>query len=208
MKNLNIKFIFYIPLLLFSFQSEAQFLVGGKISYADINFNNFDSKSKTKNYLFSPEIGFTIKPNILFGFRYSFSSNKNDDEIRLEKETLNAYSIFNRYRKPLNKKLNLYGEFSFTYSILERYNLTILSGLNNLRTFHTYQISIGPGIEFKIAPKWLLNAQWGIISYTNTKIVYREEEEEEEKSKALLVELDPSNISIGLSYLFNLKEKE
>ncbi len=203
MKNLKTKTFALTILLLISFTLEAQFLVGGTISYTDSKNSNDDLESQNNNFNFSPELGVILKPMHVLGFRYSYTKYKTVDVNGLTDRTSNNYSIFSRHRKSLNKIFNVFGEAALTYSNANYLRNPNPSGIISSSYSDAYGISLGPGIEAKFAKKWLLITRWGLLSYYHTKTTVNSIVS---KSNRFSASLNPASIGIGLNYLFDLKK--
>ena len=208
MKKLTTKLVLLAALISFGSHLQAQVLIGTKLSYKNSDLYSEQSAVNTKQYYIAPEIAFSMKPNQLLGFRYAFSKskiNENTNNSNFSKTTTHAYSIFNRHRKYINKYLNFYGEIAATYSHAQTETDGRYSGNELLEETKNYLLSLAPGIEFKLTSNWQINTQWGILSYRQSKNTVLLEEN---KVNYWLFQLDPSDIQIGLNYIFESKEKE
>lgn len=204
MKIQTTKLVALLMLMLFAINTKAQFLIGGSARVIDSKITISDFEQSNNQVVFSPQIGVALKPRHLLGFRYSYSTMKRESPTELVESTFNSYSIFSRHRKPLNDLLNVYGEISLNYINSQNQNSTLPMGTSFSRSDNSYGVSFAPGLEYKFAEKWLLNAQWGILSYQHT---VDDSTPDAQKNNSFNASLQTDNIAIGISYLFNLKQE-
>lgn len=201
-----------VALYSLNFKADAQFLIGGNISYSESLLSIQGGETERSSYSFSPQLGYTLKPNHLLGFRYSYVNNRSKTisdatTTSNSKSETNRYILFSRHRKPINKIINFFGELSISYSNSIQLNGSNTSTFISENTSNNYAISAAPGMELKLTPKWLLSAKWGIFQFQHSVTDYNSSTEKT-KSNNLIASLNPENISIGINYLFMFERSD
>lgn len=194
------KFISATLLLLLPLFLNAQFLIGGSLNHRSYSSENTDQTFQTLSIVVSPEIAFQLSKNHLLGIRYSHSNYfRTINDVETENKR-NTFSLFNRMRKPINEKLNFYGEIALSYS-MRKYPDT--NNLEEITKDHIYSIGAGPGLEFKLAKRILLYSRMGLLGFNQSRTV---SEQSTIISNVIEIGLNPSNLIIGLNYRFGQEQ--
>ncbi|APZ44978.1 hypothetical protein BW723_01145 [Polaribacter reichenbachii] len=174
-------------------------LIGGKISLSSTNAETTDNNtSKGYGISLNPEIGFTIKNNLVLGLGlgYDYYKNENTDALNYSRSR-NVLSIAPYVKKfiPINSHLlfSLKGEARFSTD--ENKN----SDSTNLSRNKTFFVGFRPGITYFLSKRISLDANIGSIGYSHFNRKY-DTNDETYKSNSFNLNLNSSDFLFGFTY--------
>lgn len=177
-------------------------LIGGKISLnatnAETTNNNTINTYETYGIVLNPEIGFTIKNNLVIGLGlgYEYYKNENTDAFNFS-TSRNVFSITPYIKKfvPINTNLlfSLKGEVKF--SMDENKN----SDSTNFYSSNSIFIGFRPGITYFLSKRISLDANIGSIGYSHFNRELNTYNESN-KSNSFNLNLNSSDFLFGFTY--------
>jgi len=189
-------FIFSINFLFGQEETTAyKFFVGGGLSFNHISESDSDDKQNT--FSISPYLGYSVSDNLIIGLGVTFFNTKTS--VTNSESRLRSFSIgpFARYRKSVSKKMGLYGEFGLGYRSSQFESTPTGGQTEEDPKSNFFRVYLGPGIDFALSDRWVVNAGWGALSY-----VTESEEDEDNKINGFGLNLNPASIVFSLNYLF------
>lgn len=156
--------------------------ISGQIGYTSTKDNSNDSK--TESFKFIPTFGYFFAPNwaIAGSLGYKNETLKTEKMMNLNewqssKDVSSSFLVTPSLRKfwVLDEKLSLFGQLDFPLEFGKIKNETQTdSGGSNVLTqsennYFTYGVSLKPGIDYFLNPRWKIVATVGEIGYSSNK---------------------------------------
>ena len=148
-------------------------MLGGSVGFNNTKLDNtFYGNLKTTHIFLSPKFGFGLSENWILGIATQYGNQKRNDNNGYQRVT-NMYGVgvFARKFHGLNDQFGIFGEAGFNYGFGDE-TTTRESNGNTIKEKSKQQqssISLHPGVYFKPAKKFFVEASIGDISYTHTK---------------------------------------
>ena len=218
MKSLCIALVFLITISAFSQEENEKFLIekGQWNLETDLNINFTERESsfgvESENDIFSfeiqPKLGYFINDNLVLGlglgYGYSNSEFMSANSESLITGTTNTFSITPYVKKffPITKNLAIQLQAETRYSNSKTDNESQFNP--NDSESRTFLIGLRPGLAYRISDHFLLQGNFGLLSYQNRKVEFDSEEDNissEDKSSSFGLNLSSTNIFFGLSIL-------
>ena len=170
-----------------------KFFVGGQLGFENISQTEVDEKTTLTT--FSPYLGYSINQNWILGISIGLINDKSEVNNVIAKGSTFSVTPFTRYRKALDSKMGLYGEFGVA---IINGSTTYESGGNETKTkSNAFSLYLGPGIDYALANRWVVNAGWGLLSYTSSGL-----KDGDNRVNRFGLSLNPRSINFSLNYLF------
>ncbi|HMC96501.1 MAG TPA: outer membrane beta-barrel protein [Flavobacteriales bacterium] len=109
---------------------------------------------------------------------------------------------FVRYVKKVSDQFTFYGFARVGYGVGSNTTEIRTPTVNSKETADVTQVDagVGPGVVYVIAPRWALNADWGVLGWTSTTT--KQEDQDDYTTSSLKATLNPGAITFGLNWLF------
>lgn len=168
--------------------TKGSILLGGSIGINTNSTENQNGEFSSNSFFISPQIGYTVKNNNVWGLRLTYSKNNNQVQNFPETEG-SGYGggIFFRKYFPLSNRFNLLGEANANYASSNQDN-----GVNTEYKANATGLSLFPGISFTVNKRFHLEAlltDLFRINYLTEKIT--------DKSGPSTTEYNNKSFSIG-----------
>ncbi len=188
--------------------------ISGQIGYSTTKDNS--TGSKAESFQFVPTVGYFFAPNWVMagslGYKTEISEMENritPEQWQSSRDVSSAMIIIPSLRKfwVLDDKFSLFGQLDFPLEFGKIKNetettsgsSTVIEKLEN--NYFSYGISVKPGIDYALNPRWKIAATLGEIGYTSAK----KESVEGTKNK-LNFGLSLSSVNFGLKYILPRKK--
>lgn len=175
--------------------AQYKFFTGGTLAFDTEGNSNSDAKNL--EYLVAPYIGYSVSEKIIIGLSVGYAGTRT--EVTNDNYTNNGelqLTPFMRYRKGVGERMGLYGELGVSLGLGNV--KTVATGVDDITSNTTsFRVYIGPGIDYALADRWVINAGWGALSYKGTSI-----KDVDGSDSDLDLIIDPANIRFSLNYLF------
>jgi len=184
-----------LALTQFASAQDYKFFVGGSVGFETSGNSEVDASRSSFEIL--PYAGYFVSEKMIVGLGLGYSGVKDaDDSDNYTSTGLFNINPFARYRTSPSEKFGLYGEFGLNVGLG---NSKIVVGGNDAGTGNTTNIGVylGPGVDYAIADRWVINALWGALSYNNLSI-----KDVDGSSSNFAFGLNPRNIRFSLNYMF------
>lgn len=201
MKNQLFKVFTLVLLVACTTQLSAQhkFFIGGKGGFNSSGHS--ESEAKTVSYSVSPYIGYSASEHIIVGLSLGYEGTKlglsDTDKDTYSKNGDIVISPFVRYRKAANEKLGVYGELGFGYGMGNTKSYVADEQVGETSKTSSFNVYVGPGIDYAFSDRWAINALWGALSYKSTKV-----KDSEGSRSDLGLNLNPAALTFSLNYCF------
>jgi hypothetical protein len=168
--------------------------LGGSVQFnsmdiEDINFQQFN---------ISPRAGLFLSGTTSLGLQIDYSSTKQDVFSAQNGEVLEStsnqfiFSAYARFHKAVSENFYLYLQPAIGFGT----GKAKLDG-TELGDLSSFNLGVGPGLTYFLSPRFALEATWGAVSYTSTKI---DGPISSETSNSFDIGLNLDNIGLGISY--------
>lgn len=198
--------------------TSAQVPQGTQFISGQIGFSNTKDHSKNssmESYKFLPTYGYFFARNwavvLSAGYKQdidkSQSQNATLDVFSLENKT-SAFVVTPSLRKfwVLDSKFSLFCQLDFPLEFGNVKHTTISNnGVGDAQSKNSYSsfgVSIKPGIDYFLSPRWKIAASIGEIGYFNTN--YKESDASKNRFN---MEANLANIQLGVKYIIPAKNK-
>ncbi len=146
-------------------------LLGGSMGFVNSNSSYINGSGSSSNVNFNPRISLGVGNNSILGARlgYIYSNNKLDGSPT--KINSNSFSVGLFWRKliPIKGRFGWYPELGGNF-IAGKINNVDYNGIEVTSKTSGYTIFVAPGLYYSIAPKFLLNVDFGGASYNHAKV--------------------------------------
>jgi len=205
--------------ILFSVFSNAQVpkgvtFISGQIGYSTVK--DHSTGSKTESFKFTPTVGYFFAPNWVMAGSLGYKNETSHTEKMIgaaqwqfSKDVSSALVVIPSLRKfwVLDEKLSLFGQLDFPLEFGKIRNETEITSSNLTATdksennYFSYGITLKPGIDYSLHPRWKIAATIGEIGYSS----YKKENIDGTKNN-LSFGVSFSSVNFGLKYILPRKK--
>lgn len=187
--------------------------IGGQFGYSSVKDNN--AGSKTESFRIIPTVGYFFAPNWGIAGSIGYKSETSDSQKNISatqwqssKDVSSAFVVIPSLRKfwVLDEKLSLFGQLDFPLEfgkIKNEINSTADGSTVSSTSesdYFSYGISLKPGIDYFLNPRWKIVATVGEIGYSSNK-----KQKSSGAKNSFNFGMNLSSISFGLKYILPRK---
>jgi opacity protein-like surface antigen len=167
---------------------------------------------------FGPAVGFNVGDRFVVGLGLMYTGVTVSDEASFggasqkvqDRNTMFTITPFARYMKTVSDDLSMYGQLAIGigFGKITDEDLT-LNNNGNLVVVETeskqssFNFSIGPGLMYKLAPRWAISADWGALRYESRTVDPEGNDgDDDTTTNTFGLALTPDALTFGLNWLF------
>ncbi|KAA2218833.1 outer membrane beta-barrel protein [Maribacter flavus] len=173
----------------------------------EIGAMNDQREVNTTGVQIAPHLGYLVKDNLQIGLGLRYAHNKNENAFLSPTTNNIIYSTSNsigatpyiRFYKGIGKQLSLYVQGEMGYDRIWTNTDDPIDSGNESKGYNMF-LGIRPGITYFIGNKWALESSIGALGYSYYETEY--EDGRSTKLDSFNLNLDASNIFLGLTYYF------
>lgn len=208
MRKLSLLLTFAIGLVFYASAQvgKGDLLVGGTLGFYNSNTNYNGASNSNANVNFNPRVSYAIGNNSILGLNLGYAYNKTKATSTDNQNKTNTFSagVFWRNLIPIKGKFGWYPEVGGNvYTGKTQYKQD--NGTDNTSTSKGFNAYVVPGLYYSISPAFLLNVDFGGVSYGSAKTRYNDSPSSTTNSFQLGLF---QNFNFGFDFIIGRKGKQ
>lgn len=186
--------------------SKGDLLVGGTLGLNNSNTNYNGATNTTSNVNFNPRVSYAIGNNSILGLNLGYAYNKTKATSTDNQNSTNSFSagVFWRNLMPIKGKFGWYPEVGgAVYTGKTKY--TQNNSADNTSKVQGFNAYVVPGLYYAVSPAFLLNVDFGGVSYGSAKTKYNDSPSSTTNSFQLGLF---QNFNFGFDFIIGRKGKQ
>ena len=179
-------------------------LLGGNFNFSTQKIESTPTNIKMNSFRFEPQLNYYFNKNIAAGLLLGYASDNSDAGDYSQDSSMFLFAPTFKYSKDFKDKASFYGLVGIGFGSGKSVTTITTGGVDNKLQTDLSQVTvfIRPGFNYQLSEHLFLDMNYGLISYSTTKVTPPGTGAKEYKVNSTDIALNLRNLNLGVTFKF------